>query len=84
MIEESDDDDEVINNAGAIIPLTISRMFFIVLLKLTSILFQRNKLLLFHQCVSYFLEPHPVSIKNLSHKPQLIVAKHSPLDVFES
>ena len=62
------------------------RNAFILPLELITILFERNMLLLFYQWVffSYFLESHPVSIKNLSYKTQIIVAKNSLLDVFES
>ena len=100
MIEESDDDDEVISNFGGknstddlselddkMETQSINDNFrnaFILPLELITILFERNMLLLFYQWVSYFLESHQVSIKNLSYKTQIIVAKNSLLDVFES
>ena len=100
MIEESDDDDEVLSNFGGknstddlselddkMETQSINDNFrnaFILPLELITILFERNMLLLFYQWVSYFLESHPVSIKNLSYKTQIIVAKNSLLDVFES
>ena len=64
--------------------MIISGMLFILPVELIFLLFYRNKLLLFYQWVSYFLESRQVSIKNLGYKPQIIVAKNSLLDVFES
>ena len=100
MIEGSDDDDEVISNFGGknstddlselddkMETQSINDNFrnaFILPLELITILLERNMLLLFYQWVSSFLESHPVSIKNLSYKTQIIVAKNSLLDVIES
>ena len=98
LIEESDDDDdEVISNAGAIIPLTIpqSRMMkwrLKVLMIISGMLFYfaiNLHTFLVEQVACFINElatfqSHPVSIRNLRYKPQIIVAKNSLLDVFES
>ena len=93
LIEESDDDDEVISNvggnnssddlsepndemeAGSINDNFRNTFYFAVRINLHTFLAEQ---------VSYFSGSHPVSIKNLSYKPQVIVTKHSLLDLFKS
>ena len=83
LIEESDDDDSVISNFEG----NNSTDYLSELddeMETGSI--NDNFRNVFHSAssLSYYSESHPVSIKNLSYKPQIIVAKNSLLDVFES
>ena len=100
MIGESDDDVDVINNVGdnnfnedsselddEMVTGSINDNFnnvFYFPARINLHIFLAEQVASVLSWVSYFSESHPVSIKYLSYKPQVIVTKHSLLDVFES